>query len=138
MSREEDMVVILDDDAPPPAVKVAQGDDPDDKLPEGAVRIDRRTVEYRFIDPVTIRLRVNGQDREERVDTIRLTRFRGRDMMDIESASPDRRTMLALSRSSNLSEAKVRAICAGLDQDDMDAMADIISGFKGSGRRTGP
>jgi hypothetical protein len=137
MSREEDMVVIVDDDAPA-AAKVAEVDEPDDKLPEGAVRIDRRTVEYRFIDPVTIRLRVNGRDSEERFETIRLTRFRGRDMMDIEAASPDRRTMLALSRSSNLSEAKVKAICADLDQDDMDAIADIIAGFKGSGRRTGP
>jgi hypothetical protein len=136
MSREEDLVVIVDDDAPA-AAKVAEVDEADETLPEGAVRIDRRTVEYRLIDPVSIRLRADGREREERFDTIRLTRFRGKDLMDLEAAHADRRTILAFARAANLSEPKAKAIYAEMDQDDVAAVAAIIMGFNGSGRRTG-
>lgn len=129
----EDTVIVIDE--PAPSVDAAPADQTG--LPDGARRLDARTVEYTLIDPVSVRVRVDGREQDQKFSVLKLSRFRGRDLMEIEAAAPAERTVVAFARATGLNTVKARALYAEMDQDDISAVAEIILGFNGSGRRTG-
>lgn len=130
----EDTTVIIDDTSGEVTSPREAGAD---HLPEGAVQIDARTVEYTLLDPVEIIVKVNGRDEKQNFASIRLKRFRGKDLMDIEAAPAASKTIVAFARSLGLPDHRAKALYEQMDQDDVSAVATIILGFNGSGRRTG-
>lgn len=121
------------------AVPVLHEDGAAPELPPGAVRQEDGSVVFALQYPcaITYRRQSDGAKREEELKQLHLHRLTGADMRAITAASQEKMTAVALARSARMNEAKMALFFDRMDGADAAAAMEIVSGFLGTGRKTG-
>ena len=108
-------------------------------LPKGAVRQPDGSVKLKLAYPCTITYRRQSDQskREEALEELHMHRLTGADMRAITAASSDKMTVVAIARSARMNEAKLGLFFDRMDAEDAAAAMEVVSGFLGTGRKTG-
>lgn len=109
------------------------------KLPDGAELLPDGSVRLVLRIPVTVKYRSarSAEITEERTEELRLHRLTGGALRAIQAASPGAQSVVALSHSARMSEAKFAPLYDRMDAADANAAAQVVLYFLEPGPKTG-
>jgi hypothetical protein len=134
---------VIDEDAPIGAGLALDADivdedlDPVDRLPKQARRNADGSVTLSLLYPRTIRSKKDGKIRETVYSQIVMHRLTGADQRAIAATSEEMMAVVAISRSSRITQAIMNALYDVMDAADINACGQVLNHFLSSGRKTG-
>ncbi len=134
---------IIDEDGPIAAKAAPDGDivdediDPADRLPKHARRNIDGSVTLPLHFPQVVRSRKGDKIRENRFSELVMHRLNGADQRAIAAAAEDMLAVVAIARSTRISQAVMNALYDKLDAADIAAAGQVLNHFLASGQKTG-
>ncbi|WP_029004794.1 hypothetical protein [Azorhizobium doebereinerae] len=105
-------------------------------LPKRATRNADGSVTLTLIEPVSVRVKKDGIEREDSYSEMTFHRLRGADIRAITSAAKDSQPVAMLARSTRIREAVMSHLFDQMDAEDIAGASKIVEGFFGNGPTT--
>jgi hypothetical protein len=149
MADETDQHLVIDLDEPgtPAApdtvgagvVQIADdGEDPDALPPQALPQPDGSVIlPLRFPVTMQFRRRSSAEVRTETTTELHFRRLRGEDLRAMMAASNETKAVVAIARSTRISEAMMKPLYDRMDGADAAAASQVVMHFLGNGRPTG-
>lgn len=116
---------------------IDDGFDPADRLPPHAVKNDDGSVALPLLYPRSLTIKKDGKVREQLYDKLLMHRLTGADQRAIAATSDDTMPVVAIARSTRISQAVMNVLYDKLDAADIAAAGQVLNHFLASGRMTG-
>ena len=111
-------------------------DDAEDRLPAHAVSNEDGTVTLPLLFPRSVKWRTSGATREEVYDHLVFHRLTGADLRAVNAVTGEKMAVVAIARSTRISEMKMGPLYDRLDGADATAAMQVVTSFLGTGRKT--